>query len=406
MKELSLADVRRLAVQRQCLAGQQPTHPSKEDILHVAQAIRCIQLDPINVVARNPLLIFWSRLGNYQLADFETLLWQDKKLIEYWAHAASLVLVEDFPIHHYHMHHYHTPPLTKRRAQFLALIAKNDSFKQYILQELRHRGPLFHTELEDRVVVPFKGGWTGSTTRNRVEMLDYLWTTGQVTIVRRDGNGFGLKKKWGLLDEHLPQWANHDVWSAHQVSRQAVQHALLGLGAGTAVHIRNHFTRNRYPHLAEVLEELVTEGIIKQVSVNGEEGWYIHKKSLPLLDTPFEPDTRLLSPFDNLICDRDRTEAVWGFYYRSEIYTPKAKRKYGYYVMPILHGSELIGRLDPRMDRKSKTLHIQGIYLEDDIVPTPELKHAVEQPIQQLAQFLGAKQVSYSGTRPDGWSLD
>jgi uncharacterized protein YcaQ len=110
-----------------------------------------------------------------------------------------------------------------------------------------------------------------------------------------------------------------------------------------------------------------------------------------------------LSPFDNLICDRDRTELLFDFYFRIEIYVPKAKRQYGYYVLPILHGDKLIGRIDPKMDRKTGTLHIYNVYAEENAPDDPVIVQAIGQNIADLAQFLGAKQIEW-GNVPEKWS--
>jgi uncharacterized protein YcaQ len=206
------------------------------------------------------------------------------------------------------------------------------------------------------------------------------------------------------MEEHLPQWSDHEEWPEQRVVYEAVQKSLRALGVGTAAHIKNHFIRGRYPGLAQILGELENDGLITQVHVvNGGDRlprkWYVHQDVLPLLDRvsseTWESRTILLSPFDNLICDRARTEALFGFEYRSEIYTPKKKRQYGYYVMPILHGDRLVGRLDPRLDRKRKRLTINALYWEPTVTLSDALAASVEQAIESLAAFLGAADIEY-----------
>jgi uncharacterized protein YcaQ len=116
----------------------------------------------------------------------------------------------------------------------------------------------------------------------------------------------------------------------------------------------------------------------------------------------WQPRTTFLSPFDNLICDRDRTEALWDFFFRIEIYVPPAKRQYGYYVLPILHGDRLIGRIDPKMDRKTSTLHIYNVYAEPDAPKSKKVVREMGEAAVSLAAFLGAKQIAW-GNVPDGW---
>jgi hypothetical protein len=162
-----------------------------------------------------------------------------------------------------------------------------------------------------------------------------------------------------------------------------------------------------YPQLTAVLNQLVKEEILIPVTVEEmSDDYYLHADDLPLVrqlqNGAWQPRTTLLSPFDNLICDRDRTEALWDFFFRIEIYVPAAKREYGYYVLPILHGDKLIGRIDPKMDRKTKTLHIYNVYMEDGAPKNKKTVKGIGDAVQSLANFLGAKQIEW-GNVPEGW---
>jgi uncharacterized protein YcaQ len=162
-----------------------------------------------------------------------------------------------------------------------------------------------------------------------------------------------------------------------------------------------------------VLTELEKEGKILRVEVVKEGGkplpgpYFIHADDLPLLERleagEWEPRTTLLSPFDNLICDRKRTESLFDFYFRIEIYVPPAKREYGYYVLSILNGDRLIGRVDPQMDRKRGILNINAIHAEPGAPDDEETTSAISDAIASLATFLGAKEIAYSGRVPKGW---
>ena len=400
---------RRLAVTAQGLA-QTPDASDRTAMLDCIRRIGCVQLDPINVAARSPLLVLWSRLGRYRVRDLDALLWEERALFEYWAHAASIVLVEDFPIHQQQMIHFSRGNgVWAKRVR--AWLADNAPFRQYILDELAARGPLYAAELEDRAVRPWgSGGW--SNARNLSLMLSLLWEQGEITVTRRKGSGLGLTKQYGLFHHHMPQWADHPPLLRRAVVAQAAQRALKALGVGTARHIQNYFIRGAYPELGGVLAELAANGRIHPITLRDAGGawpgaWFIHADALPLLERiqngAWQPRTTLLSPFDNLIADRKRTEQLFNFFYRSEIYTPKPQRQYGYYVMPILHGSRLIGRLDPRLDRKSKTLHIHAVHAEPDAPLNTETATAVAQSITALSQFLGARQVAIDGSVPAGW---
>jgi uncharacterized protein YcaQ len=158
------------------------------------------------------------------------------------------------------------------------------------------------------------------------------------------------------------------------------------LGVARARHVERHFTIGRYPGL-----NLARVSWARQVRLEvGTEQWFLHRDVLARLDEEWLPRTTLLSPCDNLICDRDRTERLWGFAYRNETYVPKAKRQYGYYVMPVLLGERLTGRVAARVDRKSGVLLVEAIYAEPGAPPDPALPAAIE----SLASFAGANSVT------------
>ncbi len=406
---ISPVEARRLAIESQLLS-RPPQRSDASSMLATIRQLGCLQIDPINVVARSPLLVLWSRLGDYAVSDLNHLMWDERLLFEYWAHAASIVLVEDFPIHQLQMINFSrgNGAWGKRVRAWMEI---NEPFRLYILERMQ-QGPLFAQEIEDRSVQPWQSaGWTN--TRNVSTMLGLMWEQGDITVTRREGNGFGLKKQWGLLEQHMPRWENHDPLPRDHVVRQAAQKSLKALGVATEVQIRNHFIRGNYPGLTTVLEELLHDGRVQPVSiVEGDQtwpgNWYIHTDSLPILaqirEEPWSSRTTLLSPFDNLIADRERTDRLFDFHYRSEIYTPKAKRKYGYYVLPILHGDRLIGRIDPKLDRKAKILHIHAVHKEPEAPDSPLVAAEVDHAIHDLGRFLGAERIEYGDQLPDAWA--
>jgi uncharacterized protein YcaQ len=231
-------------------------------------------------------------------------------------------------------------------------------------------------------------GWTNG--RNVDRMLDFLWKQGAVTVASRDG----LRRLWGLADfpavADLPQ---------EDLVNLAAGHALRALGVARARDVERHFTIGRYPGL-----DLEHAGWARPVRVEGgSEQWWVHRDTLGLLDEQWRPRTTLLSPFDNLICDRDRTERLWDFVYRNEIYVPKHKRRFGSYVMPVLAGERLIGRVVPRMDRKRGELVVEGVFAEEGSAGSMA-DAPVTAAIESLATFAGAGSVRYAGPVASGVS--
>lgn len=177
-----------------------------------------------------------------------------------------------------------------------------------------------------------------------------------------------------------------------------------------------HFSSGLYTDPDKVLNELEREGEISKVMIRDlptsgkSKDWYIHSKDIPILEQvqggKFSPRTVLLSPFDNLIIDRRRTRDLFGFEMSFEIYVPKEKRKFGYYVLPILHGDRLIGRVDPRMDREQEKLFINTVFAEQTASKSRETSKAVARSIEELGDFLGAKEVLFSNKIPEQWRND
>jgi hypothetical protein len=214
----------------------------------------------------------------------------------------------------------------------------------------------------------------------------------------------GQNRLWHLSEQVLPDWTPREEITHHESTRRAVQITLRALGVATMQQIKVHFVRGFYPELVSVLRELEHEGTIQRVQIKGDDDdwkgtWYIHRDDLALAQEIEAGDwsgrTVLLSPFDNLICDRKRTEQLWDFYFRLEIYTPKHKRQYGYFVLPVLHGDRLIGRIDPAFDRTHKRLHIHAQHWEPGVKRTKALEKSVTGAIESLAGWLGAKEISY-----------
>jgi uncharacterized protein YcaQ len=361
-------------------------------VLEVVRDLRCLQLDPTRAVERSHLLVLWSRLGAYGPAELDRLLWEERQLFQYWAHAASLVLVEDLPLHRLLMRSFATNDgaFAKRvRAWMLA----NDEFRRTLLADLEQRGPLRIRDFEARAAVPWQStGWTAGRDVDR--MLEFLFARGEVLVAGRSGN----QKLWDLADRVLPPDAPDEELSEREIVRRAAQLSLRALGVARAADVRAHFTRDRYPGLAEILAELRAEGLVHTAEVEGlGGGWLVHAEDLPLLERldagEWEPRTTLLSPFDNLLCDRARTEALFGFRFRLEIYVPKAKREFGFFVMPVLDGDRLVARVDPTFDRKRALLVVSSVHLEPGVPAPKALERRIRSALEDLGEFLGAREV-------------
>jgi uncharacterized protein YcaQ len=364
-----------------------------------------LQLDPISVVAPSHQLVVFSRVGPYQRKHLDTLLWEERRLFEAWAHAASIVLTEHYPIHGW---------ITRRYAagkwsgspRALAWVKANNPLRRSILGQLRTHGPLPSRAFE----APSSVGWRTSgwnNDRNVGMMLAFLWRTGRLMVAGRQGG----QKLWDFAERCLPAWTPKTRLSEPAMVRWAAEISLRALGVGRARDIGLHFIAGKYPNLASALLSLEKQGRVvplnvKDAAESWPATWYVHSDDLALLDRieagVWNPRTTLLSPFDNLIRDRARTRLLFGLDFKMEIYVPALERQYGYYAMPVLHEDRLVARVDPAFDRASKRLSIRAMSVEpgsDDA----SLARSTREAIAELGQFVGANAIDYDGRVPSRW---
>jgi uncharacterized protein len=373
---ISIQEARRLALHAQGLA----TAPGSQSVEDVVQRIGCLQLDPVAPVARSPLLVLNARMrGGATDKAIERAAYKQHVLFDYWAHEASLCHVDDLPLHHWQMQRYLKLP---RRQVYADFLRANAGFAEDLVDELRERGPLRAQDIEEREIDHWKHGhWTEDVNWRQTiaRLLDVLWLSGRIGVHSRDG----MARRWHVIEECLPPAALAAVpdLSDREATRIGVRRALGMLGVAKATHIRKHFTRNRYPHLDELLDQ---EPDIEAVEVEGTRGtWFSLAESL---ETHREPGRRTvaLSPFDNLICDRARTAELFDFDHRLEIYVPQPKRVWGYYVLPILHGERFIARADLKIE--GDRLRVLSLHQE----PGRKAPTAIRKALEQLARWRGA----------------
>jgi uncharacterized protein YcaQ len=378
-RKIRIEHARRLAVARQRLSGPRPEPVTTDDIHALVQAIGCLQLDPTAIVARNHLLILYSRLGRFDPKLVDILLWDERRLYEYWAHQASIVPTEDRALHTA------LPPPWADPSTTAAWMTTRGRFSQLVLDRLAANGSVRASDFEQHAE-KYESGWGERSAI--ADTLALLWFQGRIVPAGRGGGG----RRWALADA----WFGKPVGAIpeHPIAlRQAAVRSLRALGVGTQQQVKNHFVRRRYQGLASTWKDLEAEGLLVPVEPGLKGDWYIHADDLELLDRiesgGFEPRTTLLSPFDNLICDRDRTLALWGFDFRLEIYVPKSKR-WGYFVMPLLHGDRIVARFDLAVDRKDGVLDVIGERWEPGWDGRRRPLRPTTRALDELAAFLGA----------------
>jgi uncharacterized protein YcaQ len=333
MPELPVERARRIAVRAQGLDGR------RRDVLETVRRLGFLQLDPISVVASPQHLVLWSRMGPFDPAELDRLLWEERQLVEW---DAFLYPIEDLPILKAFMRRRDRP----HDRRLVAYLKEHAAFRRYILKELRERGPLLSREIEDAPGHRREDHrWWGQ--RKMGLMLEIMAARGDVAVVGRRGK----QRLWDLAERWYPETETLPLAKARRLSEEKRFRALgVKLERGRLL-----------PH------------------PEAEDG-------------PVPERVTFLSPFDGLVKNRDRAEMLWNFRYRLEMYVPAAKREYGYYVLPILSGDRLVGRIEPVFDRREKVLRVKGLWWQ-----TGEKPVDLEEPLASLAAFLGAERIEAPG---------
>ena len=305
MREVPVEEARRIAVRAQALDG------SASGVLETVRRLGFLQLDPISSVAPPQHLVLWSRLGPFDTAELDCLLWEERTLVEWNAY---LYPVEDLPILRAFMRR-RDRGLDRR---IIGWLKEHAAYRRYVLKELRERGPLLSREIEDAPSHRREGHrWWGA--RKMGLMLECLSARGEVAVVGRRGK----QRVWDLAERWYPETETLPLAKARRLWEEKRFRAL-------GVRLR----RGRLIAHPEAEDGSIPDRVT------------------------------VLSPFDQLAHDRARALALWDFHYRLEMYVPAAKREYGYYVLPILSGDRLVGRIEPVFDRKTRRLDVKGVWWE------------------------------------------
>jgi uncharacterized protein len=351
---LTKAQARRIAVRAQLLDAPRPT-----DLLAVVQQLTLLQIDPTAAIAPSADLVAWSRLGStYRPAHLQQALEQDHTLFE---HNALVRPMSDLGLYLAGGGRF-----SRSHEGTRAWISDNESFRRDILDRLGSSGPLTSRDIPDTSVVPWAStGWTNN--RNVTQMLEFLSMRGEVAIAGR----VGRERLWDLAERVYP--ADIVVPPVDEAERVKNERRLASLGIARQ---KTRAMPMEPTHVGEAGEPAVVEG------VKGE--WRVDPAALR---EDFEGRTALLSPFDRLVHDRDRAQELFDFEYTLEMYKPAAKRRWGYYALPILHGDRLVGKVDATADRKASVLRVNAIH--EDVTFTRAMTKAVQAELADLASWLG-----------------
>ena len=382
---ISLAEARRVVLAAQGFATPRPDRPTSRQLLANVDRLSLHQIDSVSVLARAHYLPAFSRLGPYDLRALDALAWGRKskrRLFEYWGHEASLL-----PLHLHPLMRWRMAAADRGDAGWTSLrrfATERRPQAQQILARIRDEGPLAASDLEARKGT---GGWW--SWGEAKQALEWLFWAGHVTTATRRSS---FERVYDLSERVLPR-AVLDLPTPGEVEahRELIERAAYALGVATASDLRDYFRLKPEPARAAI-DVLVEDGTLLAVRV---EGWkqpaYLHTAAR----RPREVRARaLVAPFDPLVWERSRTERLFGFHYRIEIYTPAPKRVHGYYVLPFLLGDRLVGRADLKADRKASRLLVRRATFEPG---APDgAADALRDEVSLLARGLGLERAEWA----------
>lgn len=385
----------RTAAQRLLLHAQglsrRPRRATKAGVLAAIQRMRALQIDTIHVVARSPYLVLFSRVGAYPPQWLDELL-AEGRLFEYWSHEACFLPIEDYPLYRHRMDAPHGMGW-KYRTEW---VARHGHELEKVLQHIREHGAVRSADFERRDGKG--GGWWEWKPEKRA--LESLFTAGQVMVARRQN----FQRVYDVRDRVHPAW-DRDVPSADEAERRLALLAVRALGVAIAPWVADYFRmdRRRTPQL---VRELALAGELIEVSIAGfEQPAFVHPEHADAAARAAagglaSSRTVFLSPFDPVVWDRQRARALFDFDYALECYTPAPKRRWGYFVLPLLRRGRLIGRMDAKAHRAQGQLEVKSFYLEEGVRPGAALGADVGAALRELASWHDAPDVRLARTLP------
>ncbi len=384
---LRLHEARRIALHAQGFNDRRPDgRVDRRSFRRVLDRVGVVQIDSVNVLTRSHELPFLARLGPYPRQRLSSWLWGSGEVFEYWGHEASLLPVELHPLLRWRMQR----DEGHAWGGVHSFLRTHPGLAEAVLEAVAERGPVTLGQLDhlgEAVKRPKAApgemwNWTPAK-----KAMEWLFWNGQVSALR---NPQSFERRYVLPDRVLPADVLATPTPAVDVARkELLLRAARSHGVGTARCLGDYHRLN-LPDSRRLLTELAADGALRQVQV---EGWkqpaYLH----PQAELPrWVRASALLSPFDSLVWERARTEALFEFRYRIEIYVPAAQRVHGYYVLPFLHDGQLVARVDLKADRQAGVLRVRGAYAEQCFDPDRSLVALVDR-LREMAGFLGLADV-------------
>lgn len=379
---LTLNDARLVVLTAQGLLTSPPSPATRDDVLSAIRRMGVLQIDTIHVVARSPYFVLFSRLGDYQAVWLDELL-AEGKLFEQWAHAASYLPIEDYPL----IRRLILDGM--RDSYFSGWIEENRQAVEAVREVVRSNGPVKSADFKSE---KGHGGWWNWKLEKGA--LEYMFSQGELMVIRRDN----FQRVYDLFERVMPNWDDAAVPSLEEVYCQLIQKSVKSMGIARPEWVADYY---RLPKriVVSLLPDMLNKGMLCEARVQKwQEPVLYAPENSGVIESALCGDllaeyTTLLSPFDPLIWDRSRARQLFEFDFMIQAYTPAKKRQYGYFPLPILHNGALVGRLDAKAHRQDKVFEVKGIYLENGVVPSEPLAKATADAISQCALWHKTPQI-------------
>jgi len=382
---ISLSTARRLAIGAQGLDGRWKLPAGKEGVARAIERLRYVQIDTIAVVRRAHHHTLWARRGDYRPDMLHELQAVDRRLFEYWAPAASYLPMRDFRFY------------VRRLPGYLGgftdtFLVENRKLVKGVLERIRKEGPLGSADFKAPTGRKRNGWWDWKPAK---KALECLFNAGELMVSERRN----FQRLYDLTERVLPADVDTTAPAPGERGRFLVRRILRASGISGL----NHWWLGRNREAREALAELTDAGEVTPVEVRGVEGWRFHALTDTLAGRPRRggrESLHILSPFDGLVCHRRQLQALFGFECKLEAYTPAAKRRWGYFCLPILRGERFVGRIDAKADRKAARLIVRKLILEPGVNGDDGLPAPLAAKLDAFAAFNGCNEVVVEKTGP------
>lgn len=397
--KLTIKQARQIAMRASLIDGHAQLPKKKNGVEEVINHLGYVQIDTVHIVERAHNHTLWTRLPDYKSDYLHELQSKERKVFEYWAHAMCYLPIDDF--------RYFIPHMTKYEKPFdkwaKARMERVGHMLDDIYNRVKNEGPLGASDFKEGNETRREGWWDWKLAKIALELL--YWQGRLMFTERRN-----FHRIYDLTERVIPKTVSRKYPTKKEFNEYLIRRALQSKGIATAKEIADYFHHHgKKENILPLLEQKVKQKKVIEVEVGQlKETYFAYPETIDLLDTlkPVKKQVLIFCPFDNFIIQRDRIARLFNFDYTLECYIPAPKRKYGYFVLPVMYGDRFVARIDCKADRKKKELKVISVYFEDKFKPTQAFLKKFGKKLQAYAKFNNCETISVGKVKPSEWKRD